>query len=183
MRQIDKSKIWKTIARWWDCIVKIYGKDEVIKISTLSRFLWQSHSIKLIRDYKICNKYIKKYIIETAYTQMNKKHVEVQKFIQWEKLQKKHFENLLIQKQFQEITDGMKSMKLQNLAPIDLIWFHGVLKLCFDNIIVDEDFKLCIIDVALLESKSLWKKWYLFYPFMILARWVQKGMIWYHVKP
>jgi len=177
MRQIDNSKIWPTIARWWDCIVKRYWENEVIKLSTLSKLLWKKHSQKLTQDYVISRKYLKKYITPTDYTKRHNQHVELQKYISWEKLQKKHFKNTIIKMQFTEIIAWIQDMKDDGVAAIDLIWFHGAIKFCFDNIIVDTDMKLHIIDVALLESTSLWVVWYIFQPLMFIARIIQWMMI------
>jgi len=182
MFQIDTKKIWKTIARWWDCIVKKYGHDEVVKFSTLSKFIWTRHSKKLIYDYKISYKYLGKYITKTIYTKHKNQHIEIQKYIQGEILKKKHFKYAVIRNQFHEILQGIEKMKQDKLPALDLIWFHWVLKQWFDNIIVDNNMKLHIIDVALLESSSVGTIWYIFHPLMIVARWIQKIMISYFLK-
>ncbi len=176
-KEIDKNKIWITIWYGGDFIVKMYWKSEVIKYSTLSCILWENHRKKMISDYQVCKKYFKDFVVETDVIEGLKKYIEIQKYIKWEKLQKHHFKDKFIQEQFLEIIKIVETMRKKGIESIDLVGIDGILRNYFGNIIVDEKWKLNIIDASLLESKSIWVLHYIFDPLMHIAKILQKRMI------
>ncbi len=153
----DKSKIGKSISRGTDRAVYMYDTDQVIKFSTLSLLLGKKIHRKMMRDYSISLRYFGKYIVETKDVSgdVERQYVEIQKYINGVPFNKTHARDTLLFSQLQEIIQCMNAMVGDGYAPIDLIGHGSLTGRCLSNVFVGENGKLQIIDVTLLEGRSV----------------------------
>ena len=118
---LQQEKIGPTIARGCDSIVKKYGKDHVIKYSTFSRWLGKKYKAKMLRDYAISKRYLGDFLVDVEIIDDPKRHIEIQPYIQGEKLSPEHLQHPLIQQQFSTLKEAVDRMQCDNIAPVDLI--------------------------------------------------------------
>ncbi len=172
--RINPKDIWTLVAHGWDFTVYRYGKEQVIKYSRLSLLLGIRHRNKMIYDYTICKKYLKKYIIDSTVLPWNSQYIELQPYITWSTFETKHLHHNKISKQLKDIIKRVHHMQQDWHPPIDLIGIPWLFSKCLANILVDKNHNLKIIDATLLESKSVWWLWYLFQPIIWIATMIQQ---------
>lgn len=154
--EFNEALIGKRIASGGDRRVYRYGSDHVVKISSLYFLTGDKLSKKLTRDYETCRFYMPEYVVETFdVTRGDGKHTEIQRFIKGEPLAKKHCEVPAVKQQLQRIADIAARMETDGHPLIDLIGHHGMIGNTLANILVDDQYRLHIIDTTLLEGRSL----------------------------
>lgn len=174
--KLSLEKTGKFIARGGSCNVYEYGLSHVLKKNFVAKFLGKKYLQKIQSDYKICQQYFFKFVVPTQFFTKNKRLFEVQDFIQGTPLSLYHLKHKKIRLQFLEITENIKKMKGQKIAPIDLIGLGGI-KGVFSNILVTKDLQLKIIDTSLIESKTAGNAQILAIPIMWMANKIQNRLI------
>lgn len=157
MINYDKNKVGKMIGRGIDRKVYLYGDKQVIKMSTLGRIFGRKLSYKLATDYSVCKTYLKEYVVDTFRISSNTSYqiVELQQRIIGRTLIKDDLKDPFIKGQLSSILEIIVKMNLDGYSTLDLIGHKGMLGGYLSNIILDEDKNLKIIDISLVEGKSL----------------------------
>jgi hypothetical protein len=152
----DKTKIGKIVAKGGDRSVYRYGENEVIKFSSLVLLCKGVHH-KMVYDYDICKRYFNEYVVPVldVSDSLKREHIEIQPYIQGEILSYKHTKDPDILIQIKEIKDISEKMIKDGYPGIDLVGYTGMCTLRLSNILVDENKKLRIIDISLLETRSV----------------------------
>lgn len=153
----DQNNIGKKIARGGDRTVYWYGKDHVIKFSSIPYLVGSRMSQKMSRDYTLCKQYFGDYIVDTVLIDEDggRRHIEIQPYIHGENLHRAHLKIKEIRIQLESIATAMQIMEKDGCAPIDLIGISGFFHMRFCNIFVDEHNQLRIFDTTLLEGSSV----------------------------
>jgi hypothetical protein len=156
MKLYDKTKIGKIIAKGGDRSVYKYGENEVIKFSSLVFFCKGVHK-KMVHDYTVCRTYFNDYLVPVTDVSdpQKREYIEIQPYIKGEVLSFKHVKDSNILIQVKEIKDISEKMTRDGYPGVDLVGHGGMLKLCLSNILVDEQGKLRIIDIAIMETRSV----------------------------
>jgi hypothetical protein len=152
----DKTKIGKIVAKGGDRSVYRYGENEVIKFSSLVFFCKGVHD-KMVHDYAICKSYFNDYLVPVtdASDSLKREHIEIQPYIKGAMLSFKHTRDPGIMIQIKEIKDISEKMTKDGYPGVDLVGHDGMLKLRLSNVLVDENKKLRIIDIAIMETRSV----------------------------
>ena len=152
----NKTKIGKIIAKGGDRSVYKYGENEVIKFSSLVFFCKEVHN-KMLRDYAVCKSYFSDYLVHVTDVSdpLKREHIEIQPYIRGEILSLKHTKDSGILIQIKEIKSILGQMNEDGYPGVDLVGHGGMFSLCLSNILVDENNKLRIIDIAIMETRSV----------------------------